>query len=523
MVRRNGHWIVTLVGGVCLAFSAGLVAQKQQPAVSAAPTNGQAAQAVAEASQISQAFRHAAKTALPGMVSITTSGKVNMVRNQGSEGNIDPDELFENSPFGEFFKGNPQFREYFRRGGPGMRQLPMPRTHGMGSGFVIDPSGIILTASHVVADAQQVKVKLHDGREFAATEWKTDPRTDVAIVRIKTDSSLPVIKLGDSDSLEIGDWVLAIGSPFGLDATVTTGIISAKGRGPNITTREDFLQTDAAINPGNSGGPLVNLNGEVVGINTAISTRSGGYDGVGFAVPINLARWVADQLISKGEVSRAYLGIGIQPVSSDLAQQYNVPVGKGAVITQVMPDSPAAAAKLQPLDLVLQFNGKDVHGTNDLQGIVERMKAGATYPMQIVREGKEMTVNVQVREMPRDFAMSTQSLVPDDSAPKSSKSDSIPELGIDVESASSDMLRQLGYKEGVKGVVVNSVREDSPAAEVGLQAGMVIEMVGSKRVSTPAEFKDAIKGLSLEKGVLLLVRSPRSSVSTAIVVKGAAK
>jgi serine protease Do len=290
LIRRNGHWLVALVGVVCLAFSAGMMTQKQ-PAF-AAQGDPRAAQGVAEAHELSSAFRHAAKTALPGMVSIETRGRVAMVRGQG---NINPEDLFENSPFGEMFKSDPRLKDLFRQ-----QPRQMPRSHGMGSGFVIDSSGVILTANHVVADAEQVKVKLHDGREFMATEVKTDPKTDIAILRIKADSSLPTIRLGDSDATEIGDWVLAIGSPFGLDATVTAGIISAKGRGPKIATREDFIQTDAAINPGNSGGPLINLHGEVIGINTAISTRSGGYDGVGFAVPINLARWVADQLIEKG-------------------------------------------------------------------------------------------------------------------------------------------------------------------------------------------------------------------------------
>jgi serine protease Do len=417
------------------------------------------------------------------------------------------------------FKNDPRFKDMFRRQAP----QQMPRSHGMGSGFVIDASGVILTANHVVADAEQVKVKLHDGREFIATEVKTDPKTDIAIVRIKPDTSLPVIKLGDSDATEIGDWVLAIGSPFGLDATVTAGIISAKGRGPRIAVREDFIQTDAAINPGNSGGPLINLHGEVVGINTAISTRSGGYDGVGFAVPINLARWVAEQLVDKGVVSRAYVGVAIQPVTSDLAKQYNVPVGKGAVVTQVMPDSPAAAAKLQPLDLVLKFNGKDVRGPSDMQGIVERMKPGTAYPMQIVRDGKEMTLNVEVKEMPQDYALASDTLVQEKPEQKAPRSDSVTELGIDIEAATPNVLKQLGHKEDVTGVVITSVKEDGPAANTGLQAGMVIEMVASKRVSNPTEFKDALKGVSLEKGVLLLVRSPRSAVAQAVVVRGETK
>jgi len=284
-IKRNGHWFVALFGIASLAYSAGTMQMRIPGLAGATAADGRAAvadpHAVNEARQLSTAFRQAAKDALPGMVSIETVGKSAQAGGQ----QVDPEDLFGGTPFGELFKNDPRFKGFGKRS-----PQQMPRSHGMGSGFVIDPSGIILTASHVVANADSVTVKLHDGRVYTATDIKNDPRTDVAIVRIKPEGQLPSIRLGDSDTTEIGDWVLAIGSPFGLDATVTAGIISAKGRGGmRITDREDFLQTDAAINPGNSGGPLINLMGEVIGINTAISTRSGGYDGVGFAVPINLA------------------------------------------------------------------------------------------------------------------------------------------------------------------------------------------------------------------------------------------
>jgi serine protease Do len=507
MIRRNAQWIIAIAGIVSLAFSAGVMAQREvapgAPALSPPVDNVKAEHAVAEARELAFAFRTAAKEALPGMVSIETRGRVAMVNGRG-EG--DPGDLLENSPFGEIFKNDPRLKDMLRR-----QPRQMPRSHGMGSGFVIDSSGIILTANHVVADAEQVKVKLHDGREFVATDVKTDPKTDIAIVRIKAEGSLPVLRLGDSDSTEIGDWVLAIGSPFGLDSTVTAGIISAKGRGPNITIREDFLQTDAAINPGNSGGPLINLQGEVVGINTAISTRSGGYDGVGFAIPINLARWVVDQLIDKGGVTRAYIGVAIQEVNDALAKQFNVPVGKGAIVTFVKPESPAAAAKLEAGDLVLTFNGKDVHGPRDMQGIVERMKVGNSYPMQIVRDGKPMTLNVQVQEMPADYSLAGDALVQEKSEPSAPKSDSVPELGIDVQSARPEVLQQLGFREAVDGVVISSVKENSPAAEAGLREGLVIEKVGFKRVTNPAELKQALELAGAKKDLMLLVRSPRGT------------
>ncbi len=499
-IKRNGHWIVALLGVVSLAYSAGQMQARLPglPGATAADSH-----AVAEARNLSSAFRDAAKTALPAIVSIETKGKSMQV--SGQEAN--PEDLLEGSPFGELFKRDPGMRDLFRRGQP-QRRTP---SHGMGSGFIVDASGIILTNNHVVADAETVKVKLHDGREFIASEIKTDPRTDVAILRIHADGKLPTVKLGNSDIAEIGDWVLAIGSPFGLDATVTAGIISAKGRGMHITEREDFIQTDAAINPGNSGGPLVNLNGEVVGINTAISTRSGGYDGVGFAVPINLAHWVADQLIERGTVTRAYLGVAIQPVDSELSKQFGVPVGHGALVTDVRPDTPAANAKLEAGDLILKFNGKEIHGPRDLQGVVERLKTGSKYPMQIVRDGKEMTLDVTAQEMPKDFSLASDTVGPhrNQAAPESPKADSYSDLGIEIEAAKSDVLQKLGYQGEIAGVLVTEVKPDSPAAEAGLREGMLIAKVGPHKILSPADFREALKSVSLEKGILMLVRTPR--------------
>jgi serine protease Do len=512
-LKRNGHWIVALVGIVSLAYSAGL-SQVRLPALPAASAAG-SPQGVAGARELSSAFRDAAKAALPAIVRIETTGKSMQVSGQ-ERGGEDP---LEGTPFGDLFRRDPGLREYFRRGAP-RGQTPAP--HGMGSGFIIEESGIILTNNHVVANAESVKVKLHDGREFSASDIKTDPRTDVAILRIHADGNLPTIRMGNSDAVEIGDWVLAVGSPFGLEATVTAGIISAKGRGMNITEREDFLQTDAAINPGNSGGPLVNLNGEVIGINTAISTRSGGYDGVGFAVPINLAHWVAEQLIQKGTVSRAYLGVAIQPIDSELSKQFGVPVGKGALITDVRPDSPAAKAKLEPGDLILKFNGKEIHGPRDLQGVVERLKTGSKYPMLLVRDGKETTVDVTAQEMPKNYSLASEDLGPQNrGAPENPKADSYPELGVEIEAVQRDVLQQLGFQSEVSGVVVTAVKPDSPAAAAGLREGLVISKVGARKVNSPADFKEALKSVSLDRGILMLVRTPRGG--THIVLKSDAK
>ncbi|MEK6263127.1 MAG: trypsin-like peptidase domain-containing protein, partial [Planctomycetota bacterium] len=304
------------------------------------------------AQDLSVAFRTVAAEAVPSIVSIETTTKARQVQGRGQqiqEGDIPPS-------FRQFFQNDPQLEELFKNRGRG-RAIPQQR--GMGSGFIIDASGVILTNNHVVKGADEVKVRLHDGREFIARDVKTDPRTDVAIVRIEA-SGLKAIKLGDSHAMQVGDWVLAIGSPFGLDTSVTAGIISAKGRNNKITDRADFLQTDAAINPGNSGGPLVNLHGEVIGINTAIATESGGYDGIGFAIPTHIAGWVSQQLMASGEVKRGYIGTQIQAVDANIAKQFNVKVRDGALVRSVMPKSPAEKAGLEPGDVILKLNGQAI-------------------------------------------------------------------------------------------------------------------------------------------------------------------
>ena len=509
VVRRNGHWLVALAGVACVAWAAGVMTDRGSVAHALTNSeNGQHRQGVADARDLSAAFRKVSKEALPGIVSIETIGHAAKI----SDNDADAFQFGEGTPFGNLFKNDPRFKDMLKNRRP---QGQAPRSHGMGSGIIIDESGIVLTNNHVVRDAEQVKVKLSDGRVFEATDIKTDPRSDVAIVRIHADGKLPALRLGNSDAVEIGDWVLAVGSPFGLDLSVTAGIISAKGRGPGITEREDFLQTDAAINPGNSGGPLLNLDGEVIGMNTAISSRSGGYEGIGFAVPMNMARWIVDQLMSSGTVSRAYLGVVLQPVDAGLANQFKVPVGHGAIVTQVVPDSPAAVAKLEAGDLIAKFNGKEVHSPRTLQGAVEQLKVGEKADVVVLRDGKEVKLTVVMKELPKDIARQQESEVENSSS--SSSAEKFEGLGIEISQLTPEVARQLGYKD-VHGVVITSVKEDSPAAATGLREGMVIEKVGSKKVSTPEEFKTAVKDMSVDNGILMLVRNQRGTQF--VVVKG---
>ena len=285
---------------------------------------------VQHAKALSRAFRQAAEMAAPTVVKSKTSTRVAARPTTGR------DNPFRGTPFEDFFND----RDMERLFPPGQR---VPRD-GVGSGVIVDPAGIILTNNHVVEGADDISVELSDGRTFKAQDVKTDPSTDLAVLRLTGVDSLPAAKLGDSDDLEIGDWVIAIGNPFELELTVSAGIISGKGRVLGAIDRAMFLQTDAAINPGNSGGPLVNLDGEVIGINTAIASNSGGYQGVGFAIPINLAKWVTTQLIEKGSVQRAYLGVVIGEVNAALAEQFNVPRNGGVLVSEVLPKTPAADA-----------------------------------------------------------------------------------------------------------------------------------------------------------------------------------
>ena len=308
-LTANRNWMFAIIGSACLVGAAVGVAQKDVS--SDVPV-------AANATELSSIFRDVSKRAMPSIVSIETVSKTSQVADQ----QMLP--FGDDSPFKDLFQNDPRFKDMLKQHQNQPRRAP--RKMGTGSGFIINKSGLIMTNSHVVNGADVVKVTLNDGREFTASDIKTDPRSDVAVIKIDA-PDLVAIPLGDSSKMEIGDWVLAIGNPFGIGMSVTNGIISAKSRGPGINDREDYLQTDAAINPGNSGGPLLNLRGEVIGINTAISSRSGGYDGVGFAIPVNMARWVSGQLIDHGMVKRSFLGVGIQPISNDLSKSFDIKVG----------------------------------------------------------------------------------------------------------------------------------------------------------------------------------------------------
>ena len=505
MMKKYGAKIaiaVALAGGIFLGMAADGNSQPKSSLLAPPVTHSP--------SDLSLAFREVSQKVLPAVVSISTETRARKVATQDFEGQLGPqqEEMFRRFFGGDLPDGMFQFR--------GPQQSP-PR-QGAGSGFIVHPDGVILTNSHVVEGADRVTVRLSDGREVEAESWNFDPRSDVAVVRIDVDGDLPFLGLGDSDGMEIGDWVLALGNPLNVGTTVTSGIISATGRAPGINEREGYIQTDAAINPGNSGGPLVNLHGEVIGINTAISTRSGGYDGIGFAIPSTMVRWVADQLIEEGTVKRSYLGVRLQAMNNELREQFNLSVGEGALVADVLPNTPARKAKLQPGDVVLKFDGEKISNSEDLVDRVERSKPNKTYEVQVLRGGSRKTVNVHLEQMPEDYTEALKrglrSRGRGDDEPEET---AVNKLGIEIVEMTSQLSEQLNIEEGLNGVIVKSVESGSPAAESGLRTGDVIRRVGQREIDSVDEFAQEIKDISLSDGILLHIQ--RQSGSAFIVVK----
>jgi serine protease Do len=485
-------FVVALVTGVGTAGTLAFQSLSAQTS-SVAPSEEQA-----HAEALSTAFRKASRAVIPCVVTIQKMPEVQRARAEGAQRRV-PDD-FRGTPFEDFFGGDEdRLRKFFE-------EMPEPREQsGIGSGVIIDPKGVILTNHHVVAGRGKVVVRLQDGRTFDATEVKSDPRTDLAVVRIKGAGELKAARFGDSDAIEIGDWVLAIGNPFGLAETVTAGIISAKGRGIGIADREDFLQTDAAINPGNSGGPLINLSGEIVGINTAISSRSGGYQGVGFAIPINLAKWVSKQLVATGSVKRAYLGAAIQPITPELAKEFGVSTGRGALVSRIFPDSPADDAGLKPRDVIVKVGAISVGDPRELVSAVEQVRIGERTTVEIVRDGTTMKLPVTVREQPKDYGRIVRSEESESESPEK-ETTAAGDWGFEVGELTDEMAERLGIKDA-KGVVIKSVDRGSPADGADLATGMLVTEVNRTPVSSVEAFEKALKKRKADEGLLLLVQT----------------
>ena len=436
----------------------------------------------------SRGFADLVDQVMPAVISVEVK-YANVAADTGNGGDGGSDQLPglpNGSPFGEFFKQFPQFRDAVPPGGP--RQQHPHGGAALGSGFIISADGYAVTNNHVVQDADEVSVKMKDGTEYQATVIGTDPKTDLALIKIKSDKPFEFVKFSETEP-RVGDWVMAVGNPFGLGGTVTSGIISARGRDIGSGPYDDFLQVDASINKGNSGGPDFNLEGDVIGINTAIFSPSGGSVGIGFAIPASTAESVIASLRQNGKVTRGWLGVQIQPVTADIEESLGLTSDKGAIVADVTDQSPALAAGLKAGDTILKVDGKDISDARDLARKVAQIKPGSSVPVTIVRAGKTMDIAVKIGTMPQDPKMASAG---GGGTPSPS---SLAGLGIQVAPADDGA-----------GVKVTAVDPNGSAAEHGLKEGDIILEVAGREVHAPSDVREALKAAG-KKSVLMLVRS----------------
>ncbi len=430
-----------------------------------------------------KAFAAVVKKAEPAVVFV---GVEKSVHTAGGPGN--PNNFF-NDPFFQRFFG-PQFKH---PKGSHRREF---KQRGAGSGFIISKDGYILTNNHVVEGADKITVRLADEREFTAKVVGTDPQSDVALIKIDG-KNLPVLPLGNSDKIQVGEWVIAIGNPFELMQTVTVGVVSAKGRNHmGLSDYENYIQTDAAINPGNSGGPLLNIHGEVIGINSAIFSRSGGYMGIGFAIPINMAKNIEQQLLQHGKVTRGWLGVMIQNVNKDLAESFNLKSTHGVLISEVNAKSPAEKSGIKQGDVVIAIDGKSIDNVGELRNTIAMTSPGTKLVLRVIRDGKKYSIPVTIGEQPAKFARAGQHMM----------NSPLADMGLSLQDLTKELAGQFGYEKN-QGVLIAEVEPDSPAGKVGLQAGQLIEGVNKIRVHNLKELKQALKKAKDKKQVLLRVRS----------------
>jgi len=428
--------------------------------------------------QTSRAFTRVAKQAVPAVVFITVEKRVETRQ---------PDMRF-NDPFGFF----------------GFPRPSQPRQHilrGQGSGFIITKDGYILTNNHVVGDADKITVKLNDGREFEAEQVGADPKSEVAVIKIDVEDDLPVLEVGDSSSLEMGEWVIAVGNPFGLSETLTVGVVSAVGRNNiGIAEYEDFIQTDADINPGNSGGPLLDIEGKVIGINTAIYSQSGGSVGIGFAIPIDLAVVIKDQLVAHGKVTRGFLGIQLnrEEVDEAMAESFGLDEAGGVLVAGVVDDSPAAEAGLEAGDIILEMNGEVVEGNRAFRNRVALTAPGKKIELKVFRDDKSKMFEVTIGVLPGDEAAQKQAV------------EVAQKLGLAVRELTLELAEKFGY-EMAEGVLVAEVEPYSAAAQAEIEPGHLILSVNRQSVTTIEEFSEALAEVADRGRVLLRVKSRRYS------------
>ena len=437
---------------------------------------------VKQVRQVSQLpnFVDIAKTTMPAVVNISTTQKVSRrPRRRQMPGP---------NPFG----GNDSFEEFFRRF---FGDRPPPRQQrSLGSGFIISKDGYIVTNQHVIGDAEKITVRLSDEHELEAEVIGSDDKTDIALIKIDSKEPLPEISLGSSADLQIGDWVIAIGNPFGLEQTVTAGIVSAKGRVIGAGPYDDFIQTDASINPGNSGGPLLNLQGEVVGINSAIFSQSGGNIGIGFAIPIDMAKSIIAQLKDSGKVTRGWLGVAIQTVTAELAKSFDLDEPMGALVAEVTEGGPAEKAGIQRGDIITHFKGEQVPKSHDLPAMVAQSPVGEKVQVSILRGGQEKTIPVTLGELPDQIARA------------GGREESEASWGMTVANISDEYIQRYRLPDDQKGIVVTEVEPGSPAEAAGIRPGDVVEEVNRQAVGSVSDFTTAVKKVKDAETLLLLAR-----------------
>lgn len=475
--------VVCVIGGMMVGtglvdrLARGAAADGTQPA----PTT-----AITQRDAMSPLFVQVAAAAKSAVVEVRVSKKVTMQ---------DPGDM-------EDF-----LRRFFGDEGATPRQrMPRPPREflqrGLGSGVIVDArNGYLLTNYHVVANADQTQVLMSEGQSLKVVWTRGDPMTDLAVVKVEPVKEMAALPLGDSDAMKVGEWVLAIGSPAGLPQTVTAGIISAKGRSTSsLETYQSFLQTDAAINRGNSGGPLVNMRGEVVGINAAIISESGGNEGIGFAVPSNMARSIMTQLIEKGKVTRGFLGVNIQPVDERLARSFRLPGTQGALVAGVSPDSPADKAGLKPGDFITAIDGKPIRSPNELRNAVAQQAPGSTVTIEFYRDGRKQSGKATLGTLP---AAATGP-----AGGEGEQRTGAARYGLEVATMTPQLAQQYGFKRPVQGAVVTAVSPGSPADDEGLKEGMVITQAGDKDIATADDFRQAAAKADNQQGIRLRVVDP---------------
>ncbi|HSS64384.1 MAG TPA: DegQ family serine endoprotease [Gammaproteobacteria bacterium] len=469
-----------------LASAAIVAAVAAATQLSAPPTTALAAVTPAQITvDRPESFAKLVKAVQPAVVNIATTARV--------ETAVAPEFHFpEGSPFERYF------RDFFGRGFPGQPQMgPVPKARALGSGFIIDPDGYVVTNNHVIDQAEEITVTVNGGDQYPAKIIGRDPKTDLALLKIEADEPFPYVQFGDSDAAQVGDWVIAVGNPFGLGGSVSAGIISARGRDIQSGPFDDYLQIDAPINRGNSGGPLFDRDGKVIGINTAIFSPSGGNVGIGFAIPSAMAETIVEQLKDSGRVERGFLGVQIQEVTEEIAQSLDLDEAKGALVASVEPNGPADQAGLKTGDLILAFDGQTVDRLKDLPRLVAAANAGEKSEVRILRDGNEQVVSVKVGRMPGDEMTAMKS--------SGSKRSDQARLGVALAPLTPEYKQRLRLPDDAEGVVIVDVERNSAAAREGLQAGDVIKRVGNKKVTTPEEVIEALESQANRKAVLLLV------------------